>query len=131
VSPTFDAGTTVQRRDVLHGAVWLQSPVTVVADGGRELAVLPEPGSTFTFPEHPCGPHPWRSFDPWTGTPVLQLYRVDLMYAVWMLLQNSAFQNWYVNFEASLVRQADAIDTLDLGARPRHPPRRSPHLERR
>jgi predicted RNA-binding protein associated with RNAse of E/G family len=46
---------------------------------------------------------------------VLQLYRVDLMYAVWMLLQNSAFQNWYVNFEASLVRQADAIDTLDLG----------------
>lgn len=115
MSPTFPAGITVQRREVLHGAVWLQTPVTVVADDGRELAVLLEPGSTFTFPEHPFGPHPWRSFDHWIGTEVLQLYRTDLMYSVWMFFQNRVFQNWYINFEAPLVRQADAIDTLDFG----------------
>lgn len=29
--------------------------------------------------------------------------------------RNGEFQNWYLNFEASLVRQVDAIDTLDYG----------------
>lgn len=115
MSSVFAAGATIQRREVLHGAVWLQSPVTVVADDGHELAVLLEPGSRFTFPDHPFGPHPWRSFDHWSGTQVLQLYRTELAYSVWMFFLNGAFQNWYVNFEAPLVRQPDAIDTLDFG----------------
>jgi uncharacterized protein DUF402 len=115
VSPTFAAGTTVQRREVLHGAVWLESPVTVVADDGQELAVLLEPGSRFTFPEHPFGPHPWRSSEHWTETQVLQIYRADLLYSVWLFYRDGVFLNWYVNFEAALVRQADAIDTLDFG----------------
>lgn len=36
----FSSGATIQRREVLHAAVWLKSPVTVVADDGDELAVL-------------------------------------------------------------------------------------------
>jgi len=115
MSSAFAPGSTILRREVLHGQVWLQSPVTVIADDGDELAVLLEPGSTFTFPEHPFGPHPWRSFDAWSRTQVLQLYRADLLYSVWMFFENGEFQNWYLNFEAALVRHVDAIDTLDYG----------------
>jgi hypothetical protein len=68
MNPVFASGSTILRREVLNGEVWLQSPVTVIADDGTELAVLLEPGSTFTFPEHPFGPHPWASFDHWTRT---------------------------------------------------------------
>jgi len=115
VSAIFSAGSTILRREVLHGQVWLQSPVTVIADDGTELAVLLEPGSKFAFPEHPFGPHPWRSLDAWSRTQVLQLYRADLLYSVWMFYENGRFQNWYLNFEAPHVRQVDAIDTLDYG----------------
>ena len=115
MSPAFAAGSTILRREVLHGQVWLQSPVTVIADDGTELAVLLEPGSKFTVPEHPFGPHPWRSFDHWSRTHVLQLYRADLQYSVWMFFESGEFQSWYLNFEAPLVRQVDAIDTLDYG----------------
>ena len=78
MSSVFAAGSSILRREVLHGEVWLQSPVTVIADDGIELAVLLAPGSTFTFPEHPFGPHPWRNLDHWSRTHVLQLYRADL-----------------------------------------------------
>lgn len=115
MSSVFAAGSTILRREVLHGEVWLQSPVTVIADDGTELAVLLEPGSPFTFPDHPFGPHPWRSFDHWSRTHVLQLYRADLLYSVWLFFERGEFQNWYLNFEAPLVRQVDAIDTLDYG----------------
>jgi len=46
---------------------------------------------------------------------VLQLYRDDLLYSVWMFFEAGEFQNWYLNFEAPLVRHPAAIDTLDYG----------------
>lgn len=58
----FNPGMTIARREVLHGQVWLTSPVTVIADDGIQLAVLLKPGSPFNFPQHPFGPHPWRAF---------------------------------------------------------------------
>lgn len=75
--------------------------------------MLLEPGSRFTFPEHHFGPHPWRSFDHWSRTQALQLYRDDLLYSVWMFFEAGEFQNWYLNLEAPLVRHPAAIDTLD------------------
>ena len=79
----FRPGTEITRREVLHGRLWLTHPVTVVADDGEVLAVLLEPGSAFTFHEHPFGPHPWRRFAAWGGTTVLQLHREGDAYSVW------------------------------------------------
>ncbi len=62
---TFRPGTEITRREVLHGRLWLDHPVTVVADDGEVLAVLLEPGSRFRFHEHPFGPHPWSAYDAW------------------------------------------------------------------
>ena len=86
--------------EVLHSQVWLQSPVTVIADNGDEAGRAARARIDVTFPEHPFGPHPWQSFDAWSRTQVLQLYRADLLYSVWMFFENGEFQNWYLNFEA-------------------------------
>ena len=108
-------GTEITRREVLHGRLWLTHPVTVVADDGEVLAVLLEPGSAFTFHEHPFGPHPWRRFGAWGGTTVLQLHREGDAYAVWKFFGEGGFLHWYVNFEAPVVRHDHAFDTDDHG----------------
>jgi hypothetical protein len=101
---------------VLHGRLWLSHPVTVVADAGDVLAVLLEPGSPFTFHDHPFGPHPWRRHSAWGETTVLQLHRERDAYAVWKFFDaTGAFRHWYVNFEAPLARHDDAFDTDDHG----------------
>jgi hypothetical protein len=103
------------RREVLHGSLWLECPVTVVDDDGDVLAVLLEPGSPFTFHEHPFAPHPWRGQDAWGGTTVLQLHRAGDAYAVWKFFDQQGFRHWYVNFEAPVVRHAECFDTDDHG----------------
>jgi len=111
----FRPGQVVTRREVLHGRPWLQSPVTVVADDGDVLAVLLEPGSVFTFHEHPFGPHPWSAHTAWGGTTVLQLHRQGDAYGVWKFFDDDGFRYWYVNFEAPVVRHPDGFDTDDHG----------------
>lgn len=116
----FQVGRTVERREVLHGQVWLSSPVTVVHDADDCLAVLVEPGAPFHFPPHP-EPHPWAQHSSWSGTFVLQLRRPDDAYGVWKFFDlNQNFIGWYLNFEARPVRHVDAdgggcFDTLDHG----------------
>ena len=87
----------------------------MVADDGEVLAVLLEPGSPFTFHEHPFGPHPWRDQAAWGATTVLQLHREGDAYSVWKLFDEGAFRYWYVNFEAPVVRHEGAFDTDDHG----------------
>jgi hypothetical protein len=111
----WQPGVTVMRREVLHGRPWLECPVTVVADTGRELAVLLEPGAAFTFYDHPFGPHPWSGRSEWGLTQVLQLYRPHDLYSVWALFSGGRLQYWYVNFEARLVRRGHAFETCDYG----------------
>jgi hypothetical protein len=111
----YRPGTEITRREVLHGRLWLTHPVTVVADDGGVLAVLLEPGSAFTFHEHPFGPHPWRRFAAWGGTTVLQLHREGDAYSVWRFFGEGRFLHWYVNFEAPVVRHDHAFDTDDHG----------------
>jgi hypothetical protein len=111
----WEPGTTVVRREVLHGRPWLECPVTVVADTGRELAVLLEPGAPFTFHDHPFGAHPWTGRSAWGGTRVLQLYRPSDLYSVWALFDDAGLRTWYINFEAPLVRRVEAFETCDYG----------------
>lgn len=111
----YRPGTEITRREVLHGRVWMDSPVTVVADDGEVLAVLLEPGSPFRFHEHPFGTHPWAAYDAWGGTTVLQLHREGDAYGVWKFFDDGGFRYWYVNFEAPVLRHAGAFDTDDHG----------------
>lgn len=116
----FERGQIIRRREVLHGRLWLEHPVRVVSDSPEALAVLLEPGSTFTFPDHPT-PHPWRANTCWTGTTVLQVHRPGDAYAAWKFFDlHGVFTHWYINFEAPIVKDVDAsgggsYDTDDHG----------------
>ena len=111
----YRPGTEIVRREVLHGRLWLECPVTVVDDDAEVLAVLLEPGAPFTFHDHPFGPHPWHRQAAWGETTVLQLHREGDAYGVWKFFDESGFRHWYVNFEAPVVRHADGFDTDDHG----------------
>ncbi|MFC7406677.1 DUF402 domain-containing protein [Georgenia alba] len=93
----------------------MDHPVQVVEDRGDEFAVLLSPGSEFTFYEHPEGTHPWAGQRAWRGPEVLQLYRVGLWYSVWMFFDETTFRNWYINFEAPVVRHREGFATDDYG----------------
>ncbi|MDT7572894.1 MAG: hypothetical protein QOE05_3068 [Actinomycetota bacterium] len=118
---TFTAGRVIDRREVLHGQLWMSHPVTVVSDDGVCLAVLLEPGSPFTFAAHPFGPHPWSVADAWADTRVLQLHRENDPYSVWKIFDaGGELLRWYINFEAPIVRPEDgrgggSFDTDDHG----------------
>ncbi|MGY2130111.1 DUF402 domain-containing protein [Blastococcus sp. SYSU DS0617] len=117
----FRAGSTVLRREVLHGLPWMEHPVTVVRDGEDCLAVLLEPGSPFTFFRHPFGAHPWHAHRVWTGSSVLQLQREGDAHAAWKFFDlHGVVTHWYVNFQEPVVRHVapgggGAFETADLG----------------
>lgn len=111
----FTRGEVITRREVLHGRPWLTHPVEVVADDGHVVAVLLEPGSPFTFHDHPFGKHPWARSTAWGGATVLQLHREGDAYSVWKFFEPSGgFRYWYVNFERPVVRCPDGIETDDM-----------------
>lgn len=113
---TFAVGSVIDRREVLHGHVWMDAPVRAVSDDGEHLAVRIDPGAPLAFPAHPFGPHPWSHHKAWGGSIVLQVYRPDDLYSVWKIFEtNGDFRHWYVNFEAPLRRDENAIETLDYG----------------
>jgi hypothetical protein len=112
----FETGQVIERREVLHGELWMTSPVTVVRDDGDCLAVRLDPGSAFTFPSHQFGVHPWAMHSEWNGAVVLQLFRPGELYSVWKFFDlDGSFRHWYVNFEAPLKRGPDYIGTDDYG----------------
>lgn len=42
---TWRPGQTITRREVLHGELWMDHPVTVIWDDGDVFAVRLDPGS--------------------------------------------------------------------------------------
>lgn len=112
---TWAPGQVVRRREVLHGHPWMDHPVTVVADEGEVFAVRLDPGSVFTFHEHPFGPHPWGAHSAWGGRLVLQIHRLGDRYSVWKFFEDGVFLHWYLNFEAPVTRDADGFATNDHG----------------
>ncbi|MEJ7831619.1 MAG: DUF402 domain-containing protein [Nocardioides sp.] len=114
--PRYEPGTTISRLETMHGRLWMEHPVTVVADDGEVLAVRLDPGSAFTFHDHPIGPHPWGDFTHWGHSIVLQLHRDSDTYSVWKFFEpDGTFRYWYVNFEQPVVRRDGAFDTNDYG----------------
>jgi hypothetical protein len=112
----FQPGAIIERREVLHGELWLSCPMTVVHDDGQHLAIRLDPGAPFTFPPHPFGEHPWARHSHWGDSIVLQLYRSGDLYSVWKFFEpDGTFRHWYVNFEAPLHRGSGGIDTDDYG----------------
>lgn len=112
----YEPGRVVKRREILDGRVWMEHPVRVVADADGILAVRLDPGSPFTFPEHPFGQHPWSNYGAWSGTTVLQLHRDGDAYAVWKIFESDGtFRHWYINFEAPVIRGPGRFDVDDHG----------------
>jgi hypothetical protein len=111
----FDTGSTIQRREILHGRPWLVVPMRVVADTGDLLALHVAEGTPLVFPPHPAGPHPWSFTDRWRDTDVLQLLRPGDAYSVWGFFRAGRRAGWYVNFQRPFVRRPGAVDTLDHG----------------
>jgi hypothetical protein len=105
----------VQRRELLHGSVWLSVPMRVVADTGDLLALHLAEGTPLEFPVHPFGPHPWSFTDRWRDTDVLQLHRPGDGYAVWGFFRAGVRSGWYVNFQRPFARHPAGVDTLDHG----------------
>lgn len=110
---TFEVGSTVTVREVLHGQAWLEFPEIVVHDDGVVLASVLADGSPLTFPEHPW-PHPWSHLSAWEGTTVLKLRRVGDWYSVWRFFTDGSFAFSYVNFETPVLRRDDGVDVNDL-----------------
>lgn len=95
-------------------------PVTVVDDTDGVLAVVVSPGSPFTFPDHPFGPHPWSAYQQWFDTTALHLHRDGDPYSAWKMFRDGVFDHWYLNLEAPFVRHPDgtgggSFDTDDHG----------------
>lgn len=112
---SFRAGDVVMRREVLHGQLWMEHPVQVINVDDDEFAILLSPGSRFDFHDHPQGIHPWAAYSMWQGPEVLQIYRPELWYSVWLFFDEGRFRHWYINFEAPVERDRDGFDTDDYG----------------
>ena len=54
MSPVFAPGSTILRREVLHSQVWLQSPVTVIADNGSSSVATGRPAGRTSKIWHRC-----------------------------------------------------------------------------
>lgn len=110
----------MERREVLHGQVWMTHPVTVIDDTAGVLAVVVSPGSPFTFPDHPFGPHPWAGYQQWSDTTALHLHRDGDPYSVWKMFRGGVFDHWYLNPQAPIIAHPDgtgggSVDTADHG----------------
>ena len=73
--PTFETGSDIVMREVLHDEEWAHWPEQLLADDpapGGILATLQPSGTALTVPPHPV-PHPWGHLDAWQGTTVIHL----------------------------------------------------------
>lgn len=133
-SAFFTAGSTVVRRDVVHGKVWTAAPYRALSDQGGELLLAHWPGiqslapSTWThwlrtgddavrkqaIPNLANGR--WE-LEPWTWrrTLLLSWSGVDPGFGVYRFhdLENGHV-TWYLNFERTPRRTRIGIDTFDL-----------------
>ncbi|MFI2778366.1 DUF402 domain-containing protein [Streptomyces sp. ALB3] len=112
----FRTGEVIVRREVLDGREWMVYPVTVAGDDGRTLAVYLAQGTPLTFGrgDFRWGLHPWTEFaHAWQSSGVLQLQRDGEAYSVWGRWDGGVLVEWYVNFQAPLVRTERGFDTLD------------------
>ncbi|MFJ7409773.1 DUF402 domain-containing protein [Streptomyces sp. NPDC098077] len=113
----FRRGEVIVRREILDGRPWLVYPTRVAGDDEQVLAVHLAQGTPLTFGrgDFRWGLHPWIEFEHvWQSSGVLQLQRPGDGYSVWgRWADDGALSEWYVNFQAPLVRTELGFDTLD------------------
>ncbi|RPK92154.1 MULTISPECIES: DUF402 domain-containing protein [Streptomyces] len=113
----FCRGEVIVRREILDGRPWLVYPTRVAGDDEQVLAVHLAQGTPLTFGrgDFRWGLHPWIEFEHvWQSSGVLQLQRPGDGYSVWgRWADDGTLSEWYVNFQAPLVRTKLGFDTLD------------------
>lgn len=113
----FRRGEVIVRREILDGRPWLVYPTRVAGDDEQVLAVHLAQGTPLTFGhgDFRWGLHPWIEFEHvWQSSGVLQLQRPGDGYSVWgRWADDGTLSEWYVNFQAPLVRTELGFDTLD------------------
>ena len=115
MTPSFwDPGEVVTWRETWRGETWGAYPVRVVEDGEAATAVYTAPGTRFSFPGWPYGPHPWEG-RAWAGHGVLVLHRPGDAFAIWHFWKEPErrFAGWYVNLQEPWVRDGRAFETCD------------------
>ncbi|MBU2668970.1 DUF402 domain-containing protein [Actinoplanes bogorensis] len=120
----FSRGQVVVRRYVRGGRTTFVKPATVVGDDdaglllwiaeGSECAGLTDAdGRTL----HDVALDEMRAPElvrkPWRDRDALILMPPGAGYSVWWFFRRGAFQGWYVNLEAPVVRDADGVHTTD------------------
>ncbi len=116
----FRPGRTVQRREVLHGRLWMSHPVTVVDDTDGVLAVLVRTGSGVHLPRPPVRTAPLVRVHP-----LVRHHRAAAAPRPRPLprledVPRRVFDHWYLNLEAPILRHPDptgggSFDTEDHG----------------
>jgi hypothetical protein len=119
VTVRWPVGTSVVRREVLHGHPWVGFATRVVRDDEDLLAVYLSPGSRLAYPDWPFDrwEHPWRTagFTQWRGHGKLMLHRPGDAYSVDLFWRGPAraFAGWYLNLQDPFRRHLGGFDTLD------------------
>jgi hypothetical protein len=110
----WEPGDVVVWREIWRGESWGSYPVRVVEDGEAATVVYTAPGTRFSFPGWPYGPHPWEG-RVWTGHGVLVLHRPGDAFTIWHFWEGPErrFQGWYVNMQEPWMRDRHAFETCD------------------
>ena len=114
----WEPGEVVVWRETWRGRTYMASPVRVVEDTERHLAVYLAEGTRFVFPPGSWpfgGEHPWAGRGAWEGHGLLVVHRWGDAHAVWHFWEGSErlFGGWYVNLQAPFRRDGHAFDTGD------------------
>lgn len=135
---TFEAGTTVIRRDVHRGRVWSALALRVIGDTDEALVTACAPGAEARWAslyakartdddrsvraaaceamatgEWQLVPGAWQDTEVLLWKPPQAWFSINAFFAPDRDGVHR-FRNWYVNFEHPTRRAADGFDTLDL-----------------
>jgi hypothetical protein len=135
VPPTFTAGATIVRRDVVDGRVWTAQAARVLSDDGTDLAIAYWPGAEALVPttfirwlETRTPADRAASLDAfvqrdwtlgrrlWDTTNIVHLMTAGRWFSInaFFDARTGDHAYWYLNFERPYVRTAGGVDTLDM-----------------
>ena len=121
---TFEVGSSIVIREVLHGKVWTSRPVTVIEDSPRQFVSWLAPGTIIDYPmniEHGATCFKaWQSREwevsskEFVAPGMLRIAPSDAPFEVFAPVDlEEGVLSWYVNFEQPLVRTSVGFDTMD------------------
>ena len=118
----FRPGEHVVLREVLYGKVWTARPVTVLRDDSDAIVTRLTVGTVCEYPRgirsSQLPEHEWLSGEwelttrRWYGRDVVRITVPGQPWDVWWPAPHTD-ADWYVNFQAPLLRTPQGFDTLD------------------